>query len=72
MSFYIIWGGKARIFPRIFFADQAIRGRKRTWVGVGGHSPPFILDGSGHYIFGFRVITIAQSTLFASFVVRVK
>ena len=71
MSFYIIWGGKARIFPRIFFADQAIRGRKRTWVGVGGHSPPFILDSSSHYILGFGFIAIAQFTVLAVFAMSI-
>ena len=38
----------------------------------GGYKPPIQLDGASYNIFSFRVITIAQFTLFASFVVRVK
>ena len=39
---------------------------------LGGHKPPIQLDGRGHDVLSFRVITIAQSTLFASFVVSIK
>ena len=39
---------------------------------LGGHKPPIQLDSSRHDIFSFRVITIAQFTLFASFVVSIK
>ena len=41
-------------------------------VSVRGHKPPIQLDSSSHDVLSFRVITIAQFTLFASFVVRVK
>ena len=61
------------IFPPGNFLQTTLLGvRIGHGEVLGGIAPPFILDGSGHYIFGFRVITIAQSTLFASFVVRVK
>ena len=39
---------------------------------IGGHKPPIQLDSSGHDVLSFRVITIAQFTLFASFVVSIK
>ena len=47
-------------------------GAQRLEVLVGGISPPIQLDGASYNIFSFRVITIAQFTLFASFVVSVK